>query len=622
VTGGDTLHAVPQGVADAARHLAEGDAEAAVMALSAAGTENPDNIALHFMTALVAWSLDDTAKALALGQSCFDRDPGNGTVAEVLASLHAQAGDLMESLYYGKLATALGPDATMSAWLPQSFPSFGKAFLSIQEKPLLAQARLLLSTGRLSDALDKARQHVEVAPGDDEGRHFFAEQLLRADLASIALETAQPLAERRPLAAPIASTLARALAAVGEGTSARFWHDHACTTAPENAAVAAARIADAPWLGVERQIVGDWTADWVKRFVTPGKARRWRPAGDRLVIGYLVSHFADRRDPAAVAAVARSHDRAGVTVIGYGLGAQSWEENAVLRGAFDKWRNVAEFDPATLAKTIAVDGADVIIDVGGLASPTNIRALARVNTAVRVAWLCDPRGLEHTVYDAVLGTRAAETGVAFWQPVGGAYPLLRDWTQPRGHASDAIVRFGSDAALCQIDAKTALLWREILVAVPEAALLLRARDMTLRATIDRLVERFGADVAGRIDIVNAASPDEFYRQVDVALAPVVAVSPHQVGEAIACGVPLLALDGGDCRQASAGALRDLGLGEFVHARPADFVAAAVALVTSVDAAAGAAAAASAVADRGENVATEIAAAIEQAAKSMLAKAAA
>ena len=49
-------------------------------------------------------------------------------------------------------------------------------------------------------------------------------------------------------------------------------------------------------------------------------------AGKKLVIGYLVSAFVDPEDAVAVAAVARAHDRAQVTVLGFGLGSQTADQ--------------------------------------------------------------------------------------------------------------------------------------------------------------------------------------------------------------------------------------------------------------------------------------------------------
>jgi hypothetical protein len=611
-------------VAEAARRLAADDAAAAVGALAAAAGRDPEYMPLHFVTALVAWSLGDVAKSLALARDCHERDPMNGTVAEVIASLYAQVGDLVESLYFGKLATALKPDPVLGSWLPQAFPSFDKAFLTIQERPLLAQARTLLAQGKLHEGLDKARQHVVVAPGDDDGRECFAEGLLRGGLAGVAVTVLQPPAERGAMAPPSASIYARALAQVGDADTARRWHDEACAGAPDDSGIAAARIADARWLGGDGHEAAAWSAQWLARFARAAKPPRWRPASQPLVIGYLVANFADRRDAAAVAAVARAHARPGTSVVGYGLGAQSWDENAALRGAFDKWRDVTGVDPATLARILAGDGLHAVIDTGGFTSPTCLEALARVDSAVRVAWLGSAAGLERTIYDAVITPRsdgaAIKAGVAEWN-AGAGYPLLRDWTQRIERTREPVCRFGADAYMCQIDAGTARLWRAALAAVPDAVLLLRANDMA-GANIDRLVQRMGADIAARIDVIEAASAEDFYRLVDVALTPIRGASPRMAAEAVACGAPVLAFSDGGAWQPYAGVLRQWGLGDFVAATPDDYAAAAAILAERSARWEAAAAAARAAADHGEAAAADMAAAVERCARTMLGKAAA
>ena len=606
-------------VAEAGEHIAVGNTEAAVSTLSALGSANAGYMPLHFVTALAAWQLGDTAKALDLACGCHELDPMNGTVAEVVASLYAQTGNLVESLYFGKLSTALGMDATMSAWLPKGFPGFDQAFLTIQEKPLLAQARLLVSNGKLVEALDKARQHVEVMPGDDEGRLCYGALLLRGGLAGAALEAMRPLMAQESLPGPAASLAARTLAAVGEASAARQWHDRACDAAPEDAAVAAARIADAPMLAHGREQAARWRADWTTRFVRPGKARQWRPAGATLAIGYLVPALLDPKDAAAVAAVARAHSLPGTRVIGYCAGAQSWDENMRLRGAFDKWRDINGFDSATLAKTIAVDGLDVIIDVGGFAAPVGVSALARVNTAIRAAWLCDAAGLENSIYDAAVTSRAERpsANLAWWHPRHGAYPLSVDRTHPRPRRTTEHCRFGADAQLCQIDERTAELWRGVLEATPGSVLLLRGNDMA-GGNVKRLIERFGADVCHRIDVIDAAMVEDFYAEIDIALTPAKGASPRAAAEALACGVPVLALAGGPY----AAMMNDAGLGAFIAATPAAYVALAAHLAEAADERAKAVAAATTLTDRAADVAREIALAIETGARAMLGAAAA
>jgi hypothetical protein len=532
----------------------------------------------------------------------------NGTIAEVLAALVAQAGDLVESLYFGKIATALGPKAGFTELVPTFFPSFGEAFLSIQERPLFARAKLMANSGDLRTAIDFARQHLELNAGDDEARRFLADNLQRVAASAAVLEVLQPVVERGSAPPDFLSRYARACTAVGEGAEARKYHEAACAAAPADAAIAAAFVADALWLDRGSEAGAARAGDWASRFCPPRKPRTLQRGEGKLAIGYLVSSFADPLDAAAVAAVAQAHDRSRFTVVGYGHGAQSWPENTILRGAFDKWCDTAGLDPATMARVLRGDNLSVVVDCAGFAAPQQLLALVRANTAIRVGWLGTPPGLGAPFYDAVLG-RGGETTLAWGAEKN--YPLVRDWIKTMVRNPADAVRFGSDAGFSQLDDQTVRMWSAVLSGVPGSVLALRARDMGTRANIDRLVARFGRDLAAHIDIVQATSLEDFYGDVDIALAPVRGGSPRMAAEAIACGTPVVALAGDSLYGPYGGFLRGLGLGDrLIAADERDYISIALGLAGSGGARGQVTAAVAAIAKSGEASARGIAELIE------------
>src|SRR6185437_15054987 len=100
-------------------------------------------------------------------------------------------------------------------------------------------------------------------------------------------------------------------------------------------------------------------------------------------------------------------------------------------------------------------------------------------------------------------------------------------------ARGAQTHFGADVLLPQLCDETVALWAAILRSASDAKLLFRARD-TGRGTVDRLIARFGTELAARIDLVSAERFEEFYALVDVALAPRRGLSPRMAAEAVAC----------------------------------------------------------------------------------------
>ncbi len=282
-----------------------------------------------------------------------------------------------------------------------------------------------------------------------------------------------------------------------------------------------------------------------------------RPVPDGpLVIAYLVPALLDRQDAAAIAAVAGAH-RGRAKVIAYASGAQSWIENSTLSGAFDVWKDVGELDPATIARYFRHDGAHVVIDAAGFASPQTLLALSHCATALRVSWLGNPASLVAPIYDARIVARSDAVAQDEWG-IGGGYPLVSARPQvPRPERTN--LQFGSDASLAQLDDATVSCWVAILRALPEARLLLCAHESGA-GTIDRLVERFGRDTAARIDLLAAPKFEEFYARVDVALAPRRGASPRMAAEAVACGVPVVVFGGTCAAEPYASFLTGLGLG--------------------------------------------------------------
>jgi protein O-GlcNAc transferase len=575
-------------VNEASRLLAADDDEGALALLAPLTSNEHAFLPARFLLAMAAWKIGRLDSAVELMQDCHEKWPMEGSVAEALASLYAQAGNLQESLFMAKLGTALGGPGGLFHLVPKRFPIFDAVFYNFHDKPMLMQARANLAKGDVSLATEYVRQHSAMYPSDGDSHAFLATLLLRAGMASIAEEVLSSVATKivgdGEFPANYASLYARTLTAVGDFDAARKLHAKALALEPDSTDIAAARIADSVWLDENPGQAIALGEGWVRRFCGSPKPRQWRQVEEKLVIGYIVSAFSDPLDIAAVAAVARAHDRKRVTVVGYGTGAQSWNENALLSGAFDKWQDVSALDPATLTRFFDRVGLHVIVDGAGFAAPNCLLALARLQTAMRVSWLGNPVGLGTPVYDAQIAAVSSEaTGTARWH-IGGGYPILTPLQAAPSGAARGGINFGADARMSQLDSETVALWSSLLLAQPGSKLLLRARDMARGGNVDRLVARFGRELAARIDVVDVKLVEEFYAAVDVALMPCRGVSPRAVAEALACGVPPLALARNGAGYPYASFLRQIGLGSrLVAVDEQEFVNIATELATSEEA---------------------------------------
>ena len=560
---GADVHSADTELKEAKRLLGAADPEGALPILQRLIEQDIEPVPARFLLAMVAWRVGRLDWAVGLMQDCHARRPMDGAVAEALASLYAQAGNLHESLFMGKLATALKGKSALSEFVPPGFPSFGQAFLEINEAPKLAEGEAQLAGGDLAAAVESARQHAALNPKSSAARAFYAMTLLRAGASAAAVEALRPAENNRDFEPACASLYARALTRVGDFDAARQWHEYATGTAPDDAAYAAARIADALWLEARATERVAASEAWARRHCSPLR-RSPVSKSERLTVGYLVAGLADPLDAAAVSAVARAHDRQHVKAVGYGIGAQSWHENLAFQGTFDIWQDISSLDASALALYFERDGLDVIVDASGFNYPLGLFALAQAKAVLRVAWLNDPASAVAACHDAQIQPADAKSGPVGAWPIGGGYPVpgVRQVTPIR---SEGALQFGADASMAQLDQRTVALWSSLLSGLPAAKLLLRARDMAHGANIDRLVVRFGRDLAARIDVVNVEQMEEFYAKVDLALAPMKGVSPRAAAEALACGVPILALAEPGSGNVYADLLRGAGLGRLLVA---------------------------------------------------------
>lgn len=519
----------------AAQCLASRDVKAALAQLDPLVRDGDGDLPAQFLLGLAAWRMKNYAGAVSLVRRCHERAPANGTYAETLATLYALVGDLRESLFVGKLATALGPDPDTATLIPADFPSFGTAFFNISGRPLAVSAGLHEDRGTLDEAFELLRQHVELNPADEAATARYISLALRLGRPGAAASVAGNIA--RSTDPDRIALAASALCAAGMGGVAAALHAEAAAAAPERWQAASLRAADSRWND-------DRAASDRLLCLLPGlRPASIAPAPSRqharLRIGYVVAGVA-ATDAPFIAAVARSHDRKRTELYGYGVGHLDWSINAPYRAAFDGWCDVARIDPVTLARFFEREGLDVLVDAAGLDFPAGFAAIANLRGTHRLGWSA-PAGLE-TVYDAlILPDAAADGGMAAVRAGAGDLPLPFARRPPAAarKPSDAIA-FGIDAAPVELDDSTLAMLRRVLEAVPSTFCLFRDHGLSHPAIVDRLVAGLGREAAARVDIIRAEDAGAFYCEIDLAIAPLRSRSSRQAVEAVSRGVPLIA----------------------------------------------------------------------------------
>jgi protein O-GlcNAc transferase len=560
-----------ESAAEAARLLARGEVLEAVELIEEARRHDPQSPQIRFLLAFAAWRMFDLVQAMQILTDLVDEAPDNGSYAEALATFKALVGDLTEALFLGKLGTALPKDPELQALIPPDFPSFGDAFLNINDRPLVTAATGLENQGRLREATRALEQHIRLFPDDRAAAELLTRLLLASGREAEAVQHVGLLARDKDAVA--VSLLARASAAIGDTDGAATLHQAAVALAPDDAAIAAAAARDAYWFEADAARRRQGVENWVARFAAgPRSTRRLAPRGEKLRIGYLVAGIAGSPLAASVAAVARLHDRTVVEVYGYGLGELAADSNVGLRGGFDEWRDVSRIEPRTLARILEGDALDVVIDASGLRAPGGLTALSIAHVPLRCGWFGLAEDIAGAPYDYWLTCDGVMAAAGRLRSLGPTHVAASGKPIPRLDPVGSGLRIGFDISPRELTPATIDLLRRIFAAVPTAQFMILDHGFSQPIVVERLIAQLG-DAAAHTDVVKAAEARAFLAQVDVVVVPPSAETPRAAAEAIGHGVPALVIGDG----AAAAIARNAGLSHLV----ANDAAAAIATISKL-----------------------------------------
>lgn len=536
--------------------------------------EDASHPAALYGLGIVAAAKGEHVAALQALTLAHEHDPEECVFSEVLAVMHATAGDLGNAVYYAKLSAALGLDQQALDLLPRALPSFATAFETIGDNPYRVQAEAWLARRQNALAIQAYERHLAFFPHDANAIRGYGRALLCHGRPAQAAAALSALYRDGRAHASDLSLLGEAFTRMGEFSAAEGCHREAMALAPADPGIACAWLRDAVFTpGRTGEDLVELCRHWGATVAGADARPPAGPVGQRMRVGFLLAECRDPRDAEVLSVIGRTAAAATWERVYYGQGAIDHPANALLRDGAT-WRDIAGLDPLTLAATIRGDEIDVLIDLGGHAAPTALLAMGQRAAPMQVSWLGNPAtlGLSQVDFELVgdseepASADAAGQGHLWVMPHGRyAYAQPQQSSVPRPSHTGGVV-FGAEITLAQLHPELVSCWAEILRSLPGATLVLRDLDFVEGGLADRLRTRFAlAGIAERVEVIAAQAPD-FWGQVDIALAPLVAINPHDAAGALAAGVPVIALAGaGRHRRQASTLLHHVGLGaEIVH----------------------------------------------------------
>ncbi|MCX7180846.1 MAG: tetratricopeptide repeat protein, partial [Proteobacteria bacterium] len=315
----------------------------------------------------------------------------------------------------------------------------------------------------------------------------------------------------------------------------------------------------------------------------------------RLRVGFVSGDFRRHSVSYFIRAPLSRLDRSRIEAWAYYSHVREDDRTQELKPLFEEWRSIYGMSDNEAAAMIRRDGIDILIDLTGHTGHSRLGLFALKPAPVQASWIgypnttglpaidyritdefADPSGTSEIYHTETL-IRLPDSFLCY-SPLREAPDVAPPPSIERGKIS-----FGSFNTRVKIGDETLGLWRQVLEAVPDSALVIKsAVGLSEQSDRDNLLEKIrlaGIDTA-RVTIHSA--PDALddhlalYSSVDICLDTFPYHGTTTTCEALWMGVPVVTL-AGDAHVSRVGVslLSNVGLQEFIAHTPAEYVRIAV-----------------------------------------------
>lgn len=370
---------------------------------------------------------------------------------------------------------------------------------------LINLANIHRERGEIEAAEPLLRRAVALAPQYGKGWQVLASLLRQLEKLSEAVECRRKAVALEPDSVPLLVRLASALIDTRQVAEGLSLYRQALTRDPGNIAAHSSLALSSHYLPGDKAALFaiHRAAGAVLAAKLPAAAphANAREPERRLRIGYVSSDLHLHSVAFFLAPVFAGHDAAKVEVFAYSDVAKPDAVTAKLRSMIPNWRDVRELDDAALAERVRADGIDILVDLAGHTAGNRLGVFARRPAPLQVSWLGYPDTTGLKAMDARLtdeiadpdGADAFATEALLRLPQGflcyGASDEAPD-VAPLPAGMDKPITFGSFNNLPKLSDETLDLWTQVLLAVPESRLLLKARGLDDPAIRQGVVGRF------------------------------------------------------------------------------------------------------------------------------------
>ena len=323
-----------------------------------------------------------------------------------------------------------------------------------------------------------------------------------------------------------------------------------------------------------------------------------RSPNRRLRIGYLTGDL-HRQHPVNLfmlpVLLRHNHQRFEICIYYTGILHDDYTRQA--KNASDRWLEAAGMDDQALQQAIINDGVDILVDLAGHTATHRLGVLALRAAPVQATFLGYPHSSGLPSIDWLIGDATvspAEHAHLFSEGIAQLPGSVFCWASvdhyplPPARPVDAPVVFGSFNNAMKLTPKTIRLWAQVLLAVPDSQLLLKAPSLKDPEVQQRFANLFAEHGIARERLhfrgpCGLADMMQEYGDMDIALDPTSYNGGTTTLQALWMGVPAISLMGGNfVSRMGASFLLNLGQSDWLAADEDDYIAKAAQLAQNLN----------------------------------------
>jgi len=525
----------------------------------------------YFLLGLLAYRLGDEGQAITMCEAAHNMEPDVREYAEALSIVMIGIGKLADGLYFAKLVQSLEPHPYLSSIMPSRLQDLQGAFESASPSSHLPEALRLFNLADYARVIKECSSEVRINPHNFEAYILYARTLIIVGNYHRAESALHAAIQIDPAAALPRAMLARSLVHIGKYSEASAVAEQAIRMAPSDPEVyaqAMSALLQCPNVDVmhAKSIAEKFQIAFTNEY-DPDPPEEIEDDPDRSPhIGFLSNAFFTNPHSEHFSAWFSAKRSPAVRYSGYQQSFLNDSLTTAAQGACDQWREIFDVDPYTLSLTIQTDELDVLVDLSGPDWISRMAVMGLNPCPVRVGAFAFPEpgfapGITHVLCDDVLidadenillpGQKTVQVnGTLFTRP---PYFVLRN-DFPLPAERNGYVTFGGVMDLIHLSPECALMWANVLHAVPKSKLLLcgdeTTNDMLKRkvreyfshaGVIDRIMFPLPADTEQPIESVEARIPNIHWEEIDIFLDSAPSNCRAELCEALWTGAPTISL---------------------------------------------------------------------------------